>query len=190
LNIRRVTPNLEFLVEDAEDEWIGASYDYIHIRMLSGAIKDWPALLDKAFEFLNPGGWIEVTEFEVQVRSNNGRLDKAPQCKRWQQGLEEAARKFGRRMDAATHLKQWVRDANFTDVVEQKLAVPTGTWPKDKEQKTLGAYQLLNMLDAASVYGQAHFIRVLGWSPAEYDAMSTITRVELRDPKLQLYSDL
>jgi hypothetical protein len=56
--------------------------------------------------------------------------------------------------------------------------------------KTLGAYQLLNMLDAASSYGQAHFTRVLGWSAAEYEVLSAKVRAELKDPKLQLYSDL
>lgn len=186
----RVTPNLEFLVEDAEDEWIGTKYDYIHIRMLSGAIKDWPGLLAKAFEYLNPGGWIEVTEFEVLVRSYNNTIESAPFIQKWQKGLGDAAATFGRRMDVAIHLKQWIQEANFVDVVEQVITVPTGTWPKDKQMKTLGAYQLLNMLDAASSYGQAHFTRILGWSAAEYEVLSAKVRAELKDPKLQLYSDL
>lgn len=190
LNNTRVTPNVEFLVEDAEDEWVGALYDYIHIRMLSGAIKDWPGLLAKVFNHLNPNGWVEIVEFEVMVRSYNNAMDQAPEVQTWQEGLKEAAAKFGRRMDVAVHLEKWVREANFTDVSEHKMIVPTGTWPKDKEMKTLGAYQLLNMLDAASAYGQAHFTRVLGWSPAEYEVLSTKCRTKLKDRKLQLYSDL
>lgn len=190
MNGARVTPNVEFLVEDAEDDWIGTSYDYIHIRMLSGAIKDWPGLLAKAFTYLNPGGWIEVTEFEVMVHSYNNSMDQAPSIQKWQQGLKEAAAKIGRRMDVAVKLKEWIREANFKDVVEHKTTVPTGTWPKNKQMKTLGAYQLLNMLEAASAYGQAHFTRVLGWSAAEYDVLSASVRHTLKDPKLQLYSDM
>lgn len=79
LNYHRVAPNVEFLIEDAEDEWIGSKYDYIHIRMLSGAIKDWPALLEKAFNHLNPGGWIELTEFEVWIHSQNDKIGDAPE---------------------------------------------------------------------------------------------------------------
>jgi hypothetical protein len=186
----RVTPNVEFLVEDAEDDWIGAPYDYIHIRMLSGAIKDWPALLAKAFNHLNPGGWIEVTEFEVLVHSYNNTLDRAPIIQKWQKGLKEAAAKFGRRMDVAVHLKEWITEANFADVVEHKATVPTGTWPEDKDMKILGTYQLMNMLEAASAYGQAHFTRVLGWSAAEYEVLSANVRTSLKDSKLQLYSDV
>jgi hypothetical protein len=158
--------------------------------MLSGAIKDWPGLLAKCYEYLNPGGWIEVAEFEVLVHSYNNTMENAPCIQKWQKGLDEAANKFGRRMDVAINLRQWIRDANFVNVVEQKITVPTGTWPKDKHMKTLGAYQLLNMLDAASSYGQAHFTRVLGWSAAEYEVLSAKVRAELKDPKLQLYSDL
>jgi len=79
LNHIRVAPNVEFLIEDAEDEWIGSKYDYIHIRMLSGALKDWPAFLEKAYNHLNPGGWIELTEFEVWVHSQNDRMGDAPE---------------------------------------------------------------------------------------------------------------
>lgn len=158
--------------------------------MLSGAIKDWPALLARAYKYLNPGGWIECTEFEVLVHSYNNSLDQAPRIQEWQKGLTDAAALIGRRMDVAVHMKEWVLDANFVDVVEDKIAIPTGTWPRNREMKMLGAYQLMNMLDAASSYGQAHFTRVLGWSPIEYEVLSANVRTNLKDPKLQLYSDL
>lgn len=186
----RVTPNVEFLVDDAEDEWIGTPYDFIHIRMLSGAIKDWPGLFTKAFNHLNPGGWLEVTEFEVIAHSYNNTMEQAPDIKIWQEGLQDAASKIGRRMDVAIHLEEWVRDSGFTDVVQHKITVPNSPWPKDKEMKMLGSFQLLNMLDATSAYGQAHFTRVLGWSASEYEVLSANARTQLKNPKLQLYSDM
>lgn len=181
---------MEFLVDDAEDVWLGSTYDYVHIRMLSGAIKDWPGLLAKAFDHLNPGGWIELTEFEVWVHSYNNKLEQAPDISTWQEGLRDAAAKIGRRFDVAVNLEAWARQANFVDVSQHKITVPTGSWAKKKEMKTLGAYQLLNMLDAASSYGQAHFTRVLGWSADEYTVLSAKVRDQLKDRSLQLYSDL
>jgi hypothetical protein len=53
--------------------------------------------------------------------------------------------------------------------------------------KALGIYPLLNMLDAASEYGQAHFTDVLGWSATEYEVLSGKVRTQLRDRTLQLY---
>jgi hypothetical protein len=190
LKLARVAPNVEFLVDDAEDVWLGKTYDYVHIRMLSGAIKDWPGLLDKAFNHLNPGGWIELTEFEVWLHSYNNSLHRAPDIQTWQEGLREAAAMIGRRFDVAVNLEDWVRQSNFTDVTQHKMIVPAASWAKNKEMKTLGAYQLLNMLDAASSYGQAHFTRVLGWSADEYAVLSAKVRNQLKDRTLQLYSDL
>ena len=170
--------------------WLGNTYDYVHIRMLSGAIKDWPSLLAKAFNHINPGGWIELTEFEVHLHSYNNNLHRAPDIQTWQEGLREAAAMIGRPFDVAVNLEEWVRQAHFTDVTQHKTIVPNAPWPKNKEMKTLGAYQLLNMLDAASSYGQAHFTRVLGWSAEEYAVLSANVRDQLKDRTLQLYSDL
>jgi hypothetical protein len=93
-------------------------------------------------------------------------------------------------MRVAEHLKEWVKEAGFEDVIEEKLVVPSSPWPKDKEMKTIGSYQVLNMLDSASIYGQAHFTRVLGWSPEEYAVLNAKVRTQLKDRGLQLFSNL
>jgi hypothetical protein len=158
--------------------------------MLAGAIKDWHGLLDKAYNHLNPGGYLECAEFEVWIRSYNDTIHNAPDIDTWQIGLQEAANKFGRTMEVAVNLEKWIKEAGFEDVVEEKTIVPSNPWPKDKEMKTIGAYQLLNMLEAASSYGQAHFTRVLGWSPEEYAVLNAKVKGQLKDRSLQLYSDL
>jgi len=35
------------------------------MRSLAGAIQDWTRLLGQAYAHLEPGGYLEVTEFEV-----------------------------------------------------------------------------------------------------------------------------
>jgi hypothetical protein len=49
-----VPPNLEFIVDDVEDEWgyEHQPFDFIHARFLAGAIRDWPRLMKQAFEFV------------------------------------------------------------------------------------------------------------------------------------------
>lgn len=46
------------------------------------------------------------------------------------------------------------------------------------------------MLDASSAYGQAHFTRVLGWTPQEFAVLSAGVRNEIKDRSLHLYSNL
>ncbi len=158
------------------------------MRMLAGAIKNFPSPLRKAYNHLKPGGFIECAEFEVWIRSYNGTMHIAPDIQKWQ--VNEAAGKFGRTMRVAENLKGCVKEAGFEDVIEEKLVVSSNLWPKDKEMKTIGSYQVLNMLDAASSYGQAHFTRVLGWSPEEYALLNAKVRTQLKDRGLQLFSNL
>ena len=46
--------NLEFQVDDIEDEWLynPESFDYIHIRYMGSAIRDWRKLLGRCYEYL------------------------------------------------------------------------------------------------------------------------------------------
>ena len=47
-----VPPNLRFYVDDAELPWtFSESFDFIHCRMLTGAIKDWPKLFEACFRY-------------------------------------------------------------------------------------------------------------------------------------------
>jgi hypothetical protein len=50
-NTSSVPPNVFFEVDDIEDDWqFSAPFDYIHCRYLTGSIKDWPRLMQQAFE--------------------------------------------------------------------------------------------------------------------------------------------
>lgn len=183
-----VPPNLEFVVDDVEDDWTGQPFDYIHIRMLAGAIKDWSRLLSQAFEYLNPGGWIEMTEFEINVHSNNDSPEQSPNIKFWCRSLAEAAKTIGRGFDVAFNAKAWMERAGFTNVVQEVQKIPSTPWPKNRRLKEIGLYQQQNMLDASVSYGQAHFTRVLDWTAEEYAVLSAQVRNELRDPKAHLFS--
>jgi hypothetical protein len=46
------------------------------------------------------------------------------------------------------------------------------------------------MLDASSSYGQAHFTRVLDWTPEEFQVLSAGVRRELKNLKYHLLSNL
>lgn len=46
-----IPPNVQFLVDDAEAEWLypDDSIDYIHFRHMAAFIKDWPKVLSQAY---------------------------------------------------------------------------------------------------------------------------------------------
>jgi len=53
-------------------------------------------------------------------------------------------------------------EAGFVDIVEKPYKVPIGPWPKDKLEKMIGTYNMVNLLDAAEGFTLVLFIRILG----------------------------
>jgi hypothetical protein len=50
-----VPPNVKFMVDDAESPWLHGDqvFDYVHLRHMSPAIKDFPKLLAEAYRYFS-----------------------------------------------------------------------------------------------------------------------------------------
>ena len=50
-----IPPNVRFLVDDAEADWTYApnSLDFVHARHVCMAIKNWPRLIQQAYEYVS-----------------------------------------------------------------------------------------------------------------------------------------
>lgn len=68
-----VPPNLKFQLDDVQQDWTfeEASFDFIHVRYMHGAISDWPRLYSQMYKFLKPGGWFQHIEPNVHLRADN-----------------------------------------------------------------------------------------------------------------------
>ena len=53
-----VPPNVKFEIDDCNQEWTWPdnSFDFVHVRMMFGAVEDWYQLHRQAFRTLKPGG--------------------------------------------------------------------------------------------------------------------------------------
>jgi len=52
-NYDSVPPNLRFYVDNVELPWtFSETFDFIHCRMMTGAIKDWPKLFENCFQYV------------------------------------------------------------------------------------------------------------------------------------------
>lgn len=121
-----VPPNLQFLVDDAEAQWLfrpGEPFDYIHARDLGGAIADWPKLLEQAYEHLRPGGWVELQEFEVTLKSDDDSMKRAPALCEFIDRLHQASEMFHKPMNVADMHKGRLIEAGFKCVTEEVYKV-------------------------------------------------------------------
>jgi SAM-dependent methyltransferase len=122
-----VPPNLRFIVDDAESPWLfntSRPFDFIHVRDLGGAIADWPRLLRQAHEHLRPGGWVELQEFEVTLKSDDDEdLHLAPTLREFLGQLHAASEAFHRPMNIAEGHRQRMIEAGFEDVRDEVYKV-------------------------------------------------------------------
>lgn len=77
-------PNVRFEVDDYEDEWLYGKnkFDYIHLRSLTGAVKNWPKLLKNCYEsaslFPLTTQYILTTSIATSPPAAGSKSSKAP----------------------------------------------------------------------------------------------------------------
>lgn len=128
-----VPPNLRFVVDDAESQWLyspSRPFDFIHARDLGGAIADWPRLMRQSYEHLRPGGWVELQEFEVMLKSDDDSIRLAPALCEFLDRLTQASEAFHRPMNIAEGHRQRLVEAGFEDVRDEVYKVRPSPFPR------------------------------------------------------------
>jgi hypothetical protein len=156
---------------------------------MGGSIADWPTLLQQAYLHLAPGGYIELSDFDAWASTDDSSLPTDSSYHIFQVALDEAATKFGRKMNIGPLHKGNLVDAGFVDVVEDVRKVPLSPWPKDPRMKELGRYMQVQMLDAVESYGLAPLTRVLGWDGTRVQVLIAGVRQDLRNRNYHMYSN-
>lgn len=119
-------PNARFYIDDAESEWLyssAESFDFIHVRTMSGSITDWDRLIQQSFTHLTPGGWLELQEPIELCENDDGTTERADTILQWQALCAEAAKGSGIELCVGLTLKQRMLEAGFVDVFEKIIKV-------------------------------------------------------------------
>ncbi|EWZ47505.1 hypothetical protein BFJ63_vAg12450 [Fusarium oxysporum f. sp. narcissi] len=180
-----VPPNVRFLVDDAEAPWLYSenSIDLVHLRNMSTAIKDWPALLGA----LKPGGWIELPEFRWVYGCDDGTLRPDFTPPQMVANIRAALAKSGIEMHAAEKNPDRLHDAGFVNICHEIKKVPVGPWPKDSNLKMIGLYNRSVIYDGLYAITIGPFTRALGWTPEEVEVFLVKVRKDLKDPSVHSY---
>ncbi|KAK2766106.1 hypothetical protein FQN54_007621 [Arachnomyces sp. PD_36] len=186
-----VPPNLRFEIDDCESDWpYSTKFDYIHLRSMAGSISDWPRLMRQAYNNLEPGGWIEVSDFETWASTDDDSLPETSSYYKFQTQLNRAAIKFGRPMNVAPQFKKFVENAGFKNVTEEIYKIPLSPWAKDPKIKTLSRFMQLQMCESAEPYSLALFTRVLGWDNTQVQVLCAGLRADLRNLAYHMYTQM
>ena len=182
-----VPSNCHFEVDDAEDEWIySRSFDYIHLRLMFHTFKSHQRLIASAFGGLSPGGWMEWQDYYCSLQCVDDSL-AGTALERWVGLYIEGGGRLGRDMLAPRRYKRWMEEAGFVDVAEERLAIPGNAWPRGRDQKLLGLWQMTNFLDGLQAVSMTIFTRGLGWSPEAVELFLVDVRRDIRSLGVHFY---
>ena len=107
-------------MDDFETDWTyheAEAFDLIHARNLAGSVSSWSSIISSIFTHLEPGGWLEMQECEVEIFSGDDvKMDKAPTVRAWVKLIRKASAMFGKRYDIVDGLEDLLNTQGFLDV--------------------------------------------------------------------------
>ncbi|RFN45716.1 hypothetical protein FIE12Z_10028 [Fusarium flagelliforme] len=183
-----VPPNLSFVIEDIEDDWTYAQpFDYIHSRFMSSALASWTDFLTKCHANLAPGGYMEIQEADLNMKSDDNTLHPDNIMLKSLRLLTEASIKFGRPYQDIPPLADVMREVGFVSVEVKMFKWPINGWPKDKKAKLLGEWCYVNMASGLEAFSMAPMTRAHGWTPEEVTLFLVDQRKAMADKNTHAY---
>ncbi|KAK2043153.1 S-adenosyl-L-methionine-dependent methyltransferase [Colletotrichum somersetense] len=184
-----VPSNVFFVIDDAEAEWLypDNSIDYVHIRNMGAAIKDWKILLAQAYRVVKPGGWIEIQEMKWNFSCDDGTMPSDYALTKMMGLVWEGLAVFGIEPDVADIIPQRLKDAGFLHQVQNFQKVPIGEWPKRADLKMIGVYCQNVLHDGIHAVTIGPLTRGLRWSSEAVELFLVDVRKHLLDPSIHSY---
>lgn len=184
--------NCKFELDDASLDWTYPenSFDFIHFRYLLGSIADYPKLYKQAYRCLKPDGWLEHTDFSVNVQSDDGSLPKGGVWDMWNEFFRKAGELTGKtfRVTEGDRLVGFLKEAGFTGSINNRnFKLPLGNWPADPKQKEIGSFNKLSVEHGLEGYALFLGTKVLGWSYEEVQVLITGVRKALETKSYHAY---
>ncbi|KAH7159770.1 S-adenosyl-L-methionine-dependent methyltransferase [Dactylonectria estremocensis] len=185
-----VPPNVKFLVDDVEDQWLnGDDIDFVHLRNMIPILKSPVGLLKQAITHMKPGGWIELQDVDGQCHSDDNTIPDDWPIKRFTEHIVEGFAQFGTNSHAAVFGGQYLAEAGFVNIKHNYIKLPYGTWPRDKTTRLVGMYYRTACEEFFPAVGAVHFPR-MGWKKLEMELFFAECRKSMRDPKVHAYGKM
>lgn len=178
--------NCCFQVDDVEEEWsFSHKFDYIHGRMLLTCFRSHLPVIKSAFEFLKPGGYLELQDCLYAFHCLDNSI-KGTTLEHWFNLILKGTTALGKDWTRATEYKKYLEQVGFEDVVEKKFAWPVGTWARGKRMKTLGLWCRENLLAGLEGISLAILTRGLAMTKEQVDVLLAGARDDIKSNRIHV----
>jgi len=186
----RTPANVDFFIDDIRRrEWWHCTqpYDYIHTRMSLGIFEDFREIIQKGYNNLEPGGFMESHEIYSKLYCDDGTMPADYEVLEWTHTQDKAAMTLGMPLRIANKLKNWYEQAGFVDVHEVVYGIPINSWARDARDKLLGKFMYWNMCQGVHAWTVEYFVKALQWTDAEVEVYLAHLRTALADRSVHAY---
>lgn len=155
------------------------------MRLLFGSFPraEFKALYKRAYDDLQPGGWIEQVEPDIGVYSDDGSLPGdsllASHLKTYFVSISERA---GRPLDTFDWMRVSIEEAGFVYAHQQDYKCPLGDWPRLQKNKDAGRVHkqhFLSGLEGWVMYFLTNYGEPTPWSAEKVQVFVAKLRTEV-----------
>lgn len=143
-------------------------------------------IMQKAYDGLQRGGWIEFQDAAFEISGFNGDVDfESSRFKDWIGLVRAGANVVGRDLTKAKKYKQQLIDAGFTDVCEKVVEVPGGPCGEGDQARMIGVYTA-NAFHSGVIDTFRNLVVLSGeLTGAEVDDLTAQVKEEIREARFQ-----
>ncbi len=153
--------NVFFELDDAQEDWTYTEpFDFIHMRSLTGAFRDWKPIYARVYKHLRPGGYFEISDIgaisvvESIPDSYLGIFNGACQT-----AAEQAGTPIG-----LNHLRKEVLEGAGLSIFKSQIYdIPLGEWSADPVRNRPANLMLVSALEGLEATSLRLLTRELGW---------------------------
>jgi ubiquinone/menaquinone biosynthesis C-methylase UbiE len=201
-------PNVEFIVDDVEDEWTDAcDFDYVHSRVLFACLKNPDKVIDTAYRQVNlnsiyllplsadfeqhrnlkPGGWIEFCEFMPIIGCDDGTVSPDSALVRFYNVMRQTfLQQYDMDLGYIEKVPSALEQIGFTNIQRKIYHLPIGDWPRDKHLRTIGVYMRVIIDDMLAAMAAKPFTEA-GMDKAEVTELLHNVRAMLLNKRFHPY---
>jgi hypothetical protein len=178
-----VPRNCSFEIEDATKDWtFTKEFDFIHTRAITMGIGNWDRLVEQAYTFLKPGGWLELQEFHLPLGCEDDSM-KGTSLEKWGQEVHRATAKIGINSLASLQHAKRMTDRGFINMDEKQLKIPLGPWAKGNQEKKIGTMAQKDLYDGVEGISTKLFL-LLGYSQEDVTEFLGKAKADLMNPEV------
>jgi hypothetical protein len=128
-----------------------------------------------------------MQEMKFQIHCDDGTLRDDNQIVEYLRVVTKGLAAFNVDLLSMRHNLDRVKDASFVNATEKIFKLPVGSWPRDRNLKTVGVYNRSIFADGFQGIAMRPCTQGLGWSAVDVELFLVGVRKSLFDTKQHIY---